>query len=32
MSDEFAALRREYAAGGLDEADLAADPFTMFDR
>ena len=32
MSDEFAALRREYAAGGLHEADLAADPFTMFDR
>jgi pyridoxamine 5'-phosphate oxidase len=32
MSDEFAALRREYAAGGLHETDLAADPVTMFDR
>lgn len=27
---EIAALRREYAAGGLVEADLAADPVTMF--
>lgn len=27
---EIAALRREYAAGGLVESDLAADPITMF--
>lgn len=25
-------LRREYAAHGLDESELADDPFTMFDR
>ncbi len=28
----IAALRQEYAAGGLAEADLAADPITMFGR
>ncbi|CAN5125663.1 pyridoxamine 5'-phosphate oxidase [soil metagenome] len=27
---ELAKLRREYAVGGLDEADLTADPITMF--
>jgi pyridoxamine 5'-phosphate oxidase len=32
VSDPFAALRQEYAAGGLSETDLAADPFTMFQR
>lgn len=25
-------LRREYAGAGLDESDLAADPYVMFDR
>ncbi|WP_432476539.1 pyridoxamine 5'-phosphate oxidase [Nocardioides sp. GXQ0305] len=30
--DDLAALRREYADAGLHEADLADDPFTMFDR
>ena len=30
--DEVAALRREYADAGLTEADLAADPVTMFGR
>ena len=30
--EDLAALRREYADVGLREADLAADPFTMFDR
>jgi len=29
---DLAALRHDYAAGGLDEADLAADPVTMFQR
>ena len=34
MSDEreLAALRREYAVGGLAEADLAAEPIAMFRR
>jgi pyridoxamine 5'-phosphate oxidase len=30
--DDVAELRAEYARGGLDEADLAADPLTMFGR
>jgi pyridoxamine 5'-phosphate oxidase len=30
--DDVAALRREYADHGLSEADLAADPMTMFAR
>ena len=29
---DFAALREEYARGGLDVPDLAADPFAMFRR
>jgi len=29
---DLAALREEYARAGLDEADLAPDPVTMFDR
>ncbi len=29
---DWRALRREYARDGLTEADLAPDPFTMFDR
>jgi pyridoxamine 5'-phosphate oxidase len=29
---DLAGLRQEYAAGGLSEADLAADPMTMFGR
>ena len=29
---DLAALRHDYAAGGLDEADLAPDPVTMFER
>ena len=29
---DLAALRAEYADGGLADADLAADPFAMFDR
>ena len=29
---DLAALREEYARAGLDEADLAPDPLTMFDR
>ncbi|GAA5144655.1 pyridoxamine 5'-phosphate oxidase [Nocardioides marinquilinus] len=29
---EIAAMRHEYAAGGLAEADLAADPVAMFER
>ncbi len=29
---DIAGLRREYAAGGLDEADLAPDPTAMFGR
>ncbi|CAN5426475.1 pyridoxamine 5'-phosphate oxidase [soil metagenome] len=31
-SAQLAALRHEYAAGGLSEADLASDPITMFQR
>jgi pyridoxamine 5'-phosphate oxidase len=30
--DPYADLRREYSDGGLAESDLAADPFTMFER
>lgn len=30
--NDLAALRAEYAAGGLAESDLAPDPFSMFDR
>ena len=30
--EDLAALRREYADAGLDEADLADDPFAMFGR
>lgn len=29
---DLAALREEYGRAGLDEADLAGDPFQMFDR
>lgn len=29
---DLSALREEYARAGLDEADLAGDPMTMFDR
>ena len=29
---DLASLRHEYAAGGLAEGDLAADPITMFER
>ncbi|WP_426242395.1 pyridoxamine 5'-phosphate oxidase [Nocardioides sp. LHG3406-4] len=32
MNLDLAALRAEYAAGGLAEADLAADPMEMFRR
>ena len=32
MSDPYAPLRREYADRGLAEADLAPDPFAMFQR
>lgn len=32
MEDELAALRAEYTAAGLAEADLEPDPFTMFRR
>jgi pyridoxamine 5'-phosphate oxidase len=32
VSDPFADLRREYAAGGLAEGDLAPDPLGMFQR
>ena len=32
MTDRYAGLRREYALGGLAEADLAPDPFSMFRR
>lgn len=32
VSDQYAALRREYARGGLAEGDLTADPFAMFQR
>ncbi|WP_134767020.1 pyridoxamine 5'-phosphate oxidase [Nocardioides sp. 1609] len=31
-ADDIRALRHEYAAGGLVEADLAPDPVTMFGR
>jgi pyridoxamine 5'-phosphate oxidase len=31
-SDDLAARRRDYALGGLDEADLAEDPIAMFGR
>lgn len=30
--DDIAALRHEYAAGGLTESDLVADPLVMFER
>lgn len=30
--NDLAGLRREYAEGGLDEGDAAADPMTMFRR
>ncbi len=29
---DLAALRHDYAAGGLDETDLASDPMVMFER
>ena len=29
---DLAGLREDYARSGLDEADLAADPLTMFGR
>jgi pyridoxamine 5'-phosphate oxidase len=32
VSDPYADLRHEYAAGGLAESDLTADPFAMFQR
>jgi pyridoxamine 5'-phosphate oxidase len=32
VNDPYAARRREYSDGGLVESDLAADPFTMFQR
>src|SRR6478752_1919126 len=33
MSDfDISALREEYSRAGLDEADLAPDPVTMFER
>lgn len=32
MSNKFAALREEYETQGLSEADVAADPFTQFQR
>lgn len=32
MSGDIAGLRREYADAGLTEAELAADPLTMFGR
>jgi pyridoxamine 5'-phosphate oxidase len=32
VSDPYADLRREYADGGLLEADLTGDPFAMFQR
>jgi pyridoxamine 5'-phosphate oxidase len=32
VTDRYADLRREYALGGLVEADLAPDPFSMFRR
>ncbi len=30
--DQLAAMREEYSRSGLEEADLAPDPLTMFDR
>lgn len=32
MSRDLSSAREEYARGGLDEADLADDPVTMFER
>jgi pyridoxamine 5'-phosphate oxidase len=32
VTDAYAALRRDYALGGLVEGDLAPDPFAMFER
>jgi pyridoxamine 5'-phosphate oxidase len=32
VSDPYADLRREYAAGGLGESDLLPDPFALFQR
>ncbi|WP_300678344.1 pyridoxamine 5'-phosphate oxidase [Nocardioides sp.] len=32
MEHDLSALRRDYAAGGLRESDLAPDPLTMFER
>jgi pyridoxamine 5'-phosphate oxidase len=32
VNDPYADLRREYSDAGLVESDLAADPFTMFQR
>ncbi|UDY23988.1 pyridoxamine 5'-phosphate oxidase [Nocardioides sp. Kera G14] len=32
MDADLSALRRDYAAGGLDEPDLSPDPFDMFAR
>ena len=32
VEQDLAALRHEYAAGGLSEDELAADPLTMFER
>jgi pyridoxamine 5'-phosphate oxidase len=32
VNDPYADLRREYSAGGLEESDLAPDPFSMFQR
>jgi pyridoxamine 5'-phosphate oxidase len=32
VTDRYADLRREYALGGLAEADLTPDPFSMFRR
>src|SRR5262245_5863295 len=32
VTDRYADLRREYALGGLDEDNLAPDPFEMFQR
>lgn len=32
LSDQLATAREDYSRGGLSESDLAADPFTMFER
>lgn len=32
LSEALAAAREDYTRGGLSEADLAPDPFTMFER